>query len=124
MTRILSFSLSFFLSAQLNFSLRVPENKHSLERYTHTRAQRLRSTFDFFNQRSFLPSSRVTCLHSLPPSVLLEFIYPREKDLGLFEFSTRSSAVQGSPFNGDEVSVYGSKYDTFLLSTVPYVNGN
>ena len=56
--------------------------------------------------------------------MLLEFIYPREKDLGPFEFSTRSSAVQGFPFNGDEVSVYGSKYDTFLLSTVPYVNGN
>ena len=116
----------FFLSFRaIKFLLACPW-KQALARtiHKHTRAQRLRSTFDFFNQRSFLPSSRVTCLHSLPPSVLLEFIYPREKDLGPFEFSTRSSAVQGFPFNGDEVSVYGSKYDTFLLSTVPYVNGN
>lgn len=68
MTRILSFSLSFFLSAQLNFSLRVPENKHSLERYTNTHARNVydRRSIFLINVR-FFPRLELLVFILCPP---------------------------------------------------------
>lgn len=111
MTRVLSssfLSLSLFASAQLNFSS-CPWKEDD----THTHVY---DSIFLINARFFPRLESLVFVLSLS----LEFIHPREKEersWTLWILDSFHVPCRDFHFNGDQVSAYGSKYDTFLLST-------
>lgn len=91
MTRVLS---SSFLSLSLCFrAIKFLLVSLKRRRYTHTRLR-----FDFFNQRSFLPSSRVACLRSLSFSRVHPSARERRKIFDPLNSRLVPRSVQGFPF--------------------------